>query len=232
MNSYWLRRGNSGDCLLFLSGWGMGPEPFADVNFGLADVLLVYDYRSMDSGRLFSLLPEGGRLHLLAWSMGVWAAAWLARHDPLFAGLCFSSATALGGTLSPVDDRCGIPAGNFAAMLDNFSPAALEQFRRSMFDGEEEAERFLRCPPRRSPAELREELEQLHTLCQNSAELLPDIYSRRIVTARDRVFPARSQIRAWGRERCETLPLPHFPFYQQAGLKALRPPLLKPPAGR
>lgn len=224
MNSCWLRRGGNGDCLLFLSGWGMGPEPFADVNFGLSDVLLVYDYRSMDSGSLLSHLPKGGRLHLLAWSMGVWAAAWLARHDPLFAGLCFSSATALGGTLSPVDDRCGIPAGNFAAMLDNFSPATLEQFRRSMFDGEAEAERFLSCPPRRAPAELREELEQLHALCQNSAEDLPDIYSRRIVTARDRIFPARSQIRAWCRERCETLPLPHFPFYQQGLLKELLPP--------
>jgi len=230
MKCCWLRRQNGSCCLLFLSGWGMGPEPFAEVDFGPADVLLAYDYRSMDSSGLLSLLPKGGRLHMLTWSMGVWAAAWLARHDPLFAKLRFSSATALGGTLSPVDDRCGIPAEHFTAMLDNFSPATLEQFRRSMFDSEEEAERFLRCPPRRPLAELREELEQLHTLCRSGSVQLPDICGRRIVTARDRVFPARNQVRAWGRERCEVLPLPHFPFYQQAGLKALLPQLFSAPA--
>ncbi len=230
MKTCWLKQTGGDDCLLFLSGWGMGLEPFADVDFGPADVLLVYDYRSMDSSSLRPLLPKSGRLHLLAWSMGVCAAAWLARHEPFFAGLHFSSATALGGTLSPVDDRCGIPAKNFSAMLDDFSPVALEQFRRSMFDYEEEAERFLRCLPRRSPEELRAELEQLHELLRKEAEPLPEIWNRRIVTARDRVFPARNQVRAWGREQCEILPLPHFPFYQQAAMRLLCPALPAPPA--
>lgn len=215
MKSCWLQRRGSKDCLLFMSGWGMGPEPFAEVNFGLAEVLMVFDYRSMDSSELFKLLPESN-LHLLAWSMGVWAAAWLSQHDPRFAALRFNSSTALGGTLCPIDDRCGIPVKGFEEMLGGFSQAVLENFYRSMFDCEEKKERFLRCKPDRPAEELREELNCLYNLCRSgSGGNLPDIYSRRIVTARDRIFPARNQVRAWGKENCASLVLPHCPFYAE-----------------
>lgn len=228
MKSCWLQRGTGGDCLLFVSGWGMGPEPFTAVDFGPIDVLLIYDYRSMESSAVVPLVPQQ-RLHLLAWSMGVWAAAWLARYDPLFARLRFSSTTALGGTLFPLDERCGIPAAQFKTLLDTFSPANMEQFYHSMFASAEEAERFLHYLPRRSSTELREELHSLYE-CSSTTQL-PDIYNRRLVTARDRVFSPRNQVRAWGRERCETLPLPHFPFYQAAGLKAVLSFPPKPLAG-
>lgn len=210
MKSCWLKRGSEKDCLLFMAGWGMGPEPFQDANFGETDVLLVYDYRSMDDS-LFAALPQNQHLHLLAWSMGVWAAAWLAEHGPLFSTLRFSTATAIGGTLRPIDDQYGIPAQAFAAMLEGFSPASAEDFYRSMFDNREEAKLFLARRPQRPWQDLRDELSYLRDLCRSSS-VPPDIYSRRIVTSRDRIFPARNQLRAWGRDRCETLPLPHFPL--------------------
>ncbi|WP_417912426.1 alpha/beta fold hydrolase [Candidatus Electronema sp. TJ] len=211
MRSCWLRRGEGKDCLLFMAGWGMGPEPFQDADFGCADVLMLYDYRSMDDSFLAEL-PQEKPLHLLAWSMGVWAAAWLAEHRPCFAALRFSTATAVGGTLRPIDEQRGIPTESFEKMLDEFSPLVLENFYRSMFSSSEEAERFLvRRPQQRPWQELREELRCLRDLC-HSCPPPPDIYSRRIVTSRDRIFPARNQLRAWGRDCCETLPLPHFPF--------------------
>uniref|UniRef100_UPI0040561F96 pimeloyl-ACP methyl esterase BioG family protein n=1 Tax=Candidatus Electronema sp. TaxID=2698783 RepID=UPI0040561F96 len=210
MKSYWLRRGGGKDCLLFLAGWGMGPEPFQDADFGCADVLLVYDYRSMDDS-VFAALPQVKPLHLLAWSMGVWAAAWLAEHGPRFAALRFSTATAVGGTLRPIDDQRGISPESFDAMLDDFSPLTLEQFYRSMFDNNAEAEQFLARRPQRPWQDLRDELCCLRDLCRSSS-VPPDIYNRRIVTSRDRIFSARNQLRAWGRDRCETLPLPHFPL--------------------
>ncbi|WP_417914238.1 pimeloyl-ACP methyl esterase BioG family protein [Candidatus Electronema sp. JM] len=221
MKSCWLPRGGGKDCLLFLAGWGMGPEPFQDVDFGKADVLLVYDYRSIDDS-LFAALPQEKTLHLLAWSMGVWAAAWLAEHGPHFAALRFSTATAIGGTLNPIDDQKGIPAQSFEAMLDDFSPLILENFYRSMFDSEADAEHFLARRPQRPWQELREELRCLRDLCRSSPAP-PDISSRRIVTSRDRIFPARNQLRAWGRDRCEILPLPHFPFFSSAAAAWLHP---------
>jgi biotin synthesis protein BioG len=214
MKSCWLQRKGSKDCLLFMSGWGMGAEPFAEVDFGFADVLMVFDYRSMDSSELFKLLPESN-LHLLAWSMGVWVAAWLSQHDPRFATLRFNSSTALGGTICPIDDRYGIPVKGFEEMLGGFSQAVLENFYRSMFDCEEDEERFLRCKPERPVDELQDELTNLYKMCLSRSILLPDIYSCRLVTTRDRIFPARNQIRAWGKKNCASLVLPHCPFYQQ-----------------
>jgi biotin synthesis protein BioG len=213
MKSCWLRRNGGRACLVFMAGWGMGPEPFAELTSGPVDVLLLYDYRTMDDVVLAELHGRA-HLHLLAWSMGVWAAAWLKRHNKLFSALHFQSATALGGTLRPVDDQHGIPAQGFAAMLRDLSAEKLEAFYRSMFDCEEEAEHFLQCRPQRACAELREELDCLHELCHCSGEM-PDIYNRRIVTTRDRIFPARNQLRAWGRQNCLATALPHFPFYRQ-----------------
>jgi biotin synthesis protein BioG len=152
--------------------------------------------------------------------MGVWAASWLSQHDPRFAALRFNSATALGGTLSPIHDHCGIPVKDFEEMLGSFSLARQESFYRSMFDSEAETERFLRCKPCRSVELLWDELENLYKLCRNSSSRLPDIYSRRLVTARDRIFPARNQVRAWGKENCTSLALPHCPFYRDLSLSA------------
>ena len=191
----------------------MGPEPFVDLASWPADVLMLYDYRSLDDTPLAEVHGRP-QLYLLAWSMGVWAAAWLKQHSELFSTLHFHSAIAVGGTLRPVDDQHGIPVQGFADMLRELSVEKAEAFYRSMFDREEEAECFLRHRPQRTCAELGEELGCLHELCRCSMDM-PDIFSRRIVTNRDRIFPARNQLRAWGRQRCHAAALPHFPFYQQ-----------------
>jgi pimeloyl-[acyl-carrier protein] methyl ester esterase len=213
MKHCWLRCNGSAECLVFLSGWGMGPEPFAELAASHADVLLLYDYRSMDDA-VFAELIGREHLYLLAWSMGVWAAAWLKQRSRIFSALHFQSATAVGGTLRPVDDRCGIPVQGFTGMLRDLSAENIEVFYRSMFEREKEAEYFLCRRPQRACEELREELACLHERCLGSSEL-PDIFSHRIVTSRDRIFPARNQLRAWGRHRCHAAALPHFSFYRQ-----------------
>ena len=225
MKSCWLRGNGSRDCLVFMAGWGMGPEPFAELASGPADLLLLYDYRTLDDAVLADLHGRE-HLHLLAWSMGVWAAAWLQQRSELFSALHFQSATAVGGTLRPVDDQHGIPVQGFAEMLRDVSAEKMEAFYRSMFDCEEEADHFLCRRPQRACAELREELGCLHDLCRCSGDV-PDIYSRRIVTSRDRIFPARNQLRAWGRQKCLAAALPHFPFYRQDADGALRTDLFQ-----
>jgi biotin synthesis protein BioG len=211
MKSCWLQQTGSKDCLLFMAGWGMGPEPFVGLDFGPRNVLLVYDYRSLDGCDLSSLqtAAQAGTLHLLAWSMGVWVAAYLAQQADFPK---FRTALALGGTCRPLDAQYGIAPRDFATLLTSLSAAGLEQFYRSMFDEEAEAERFLRHRPQRPLAEIHAELHSLARACEQHPAL-PDIYSQRLVTRRDRVFPARNQVRAWGKGACHSLPWPHFPWY-------------------
>jgi biotin synthesis protein BioG len=209
MRTCWLSRTGQPSCLLFFAGWGMDPEPFRPIVPEGHDLLLFYDYRELHEPDPAALLPRGyQRLSLLAWSMGVWVAGCLlaaCRHR-------FNTAVAVNGTLSPIDDRDGIPALAYASMLATFSPRALLDFYASMFVDQAGLDRFLANRPRRPAEEVRAELTALraHYLAHGPAE---DIYSKKLVGSRDRIFVARAQVRSWGRERCRTFQGPHFPFY-------------------
>ena len=213
MQISWLNRENNPDCILFMAGWGMGPEPFQAMTAGPVDLVMVYDYRSLEDCGLLSLLSDikNCRIHLLAWSMGIWAAGRLLQDSCSTA--TFSSTTAVGGTCRPIDDKYGIPCRVFDDTIHDFSPSVLTNFYSAMFEGPEQSDHFLNHLPDRPPEELKEELIALRAACRNKPEV-PDIFDRRIVTTRDRIFPARNQIRAWGRDNCESIALPHFPFYQ------------------
>jgi hypothetical protein len=195
---------------------------------------MLYDYRSMDFEDISSALKnlQGNfqekapyrKIHLLAWSMGVWAASMLFAKT-IFSASDFASKIAIGGTCHPVHDKLGIPARNFTDMAERLSPAGVEAFQRSMFADEQEAKRFASSFRQGglSVAELQQELLALATAytAYKIQPDVPDMYTNKIVTGRDRIFPARNQIRAWGRKQCRTLSLPHFPFYHWPSWSAM-----------
>ncbi|MCW5211732.1 DUF452 family protein [Desulfobulbus sp. TB] len=230
MKTCWLHQQERQDCLLFFAGWGMHPEPFYDIPAGAVDVLMVSDYRSLECTDLASLLQDLGqkipytRFHLLAWSMGVWAASMLSAQQ-IFSPLPLTTSIAIAGTCYPLHDRLGIPKQNFVNMVEQLSPARLQAFQRSMFADKQEADEadtFIRSFHRggRSVQELQEELAVLAQAATEQPEA-PDIYTSKVVTGRDRIFPARHQIRAWGRKQCRTVSLPHFPFYHWPSWSAM-----------
>ena len=207
MQGYWLENQKKTRCILFMAGWGMGPEPFASLAAGDYDLFLCYDYRTLSLPDM-SMFSGYEHLELIAWSMGVWVAA------GLFSGQekLFTRATAIGGTLQPIDDKTGIPAAAFDATIENLDEARLEAFYASMFDGPAQSETFMTNRPTRSVSSVREELISLRSAVQRAGSV-PDIFNRRIVTMWDRIFPARNQLRAWGKARAERMKWPHFPFY-------------------
>ncbi|HBI14770.1 MAG TPA: DUF452 domain-containing protein [Desulfobulbaceae bacterium] len=209
MQTCWLTRTGQPSCLLFFAGWGMDPAPFRSLALEGHDLLLLYDYRNLDEPDPAALIPpEYPRLSLIAWSMGVWVAGNLlagCRHK-------LNAAVAVNGTLSPIDDRYGIPAQAYAEMLASFSPRTLLDFYASMFVDQDGLKLFLKNRPRRPTEEIRDELAALrvHYLTHGPAA---DIYSRHLVGSRDRIFAARAQVRCWGKEGCQTFQGGHFPFY-------------------
>jgi len=239
MKTHWLHQQGNQDCLLFMAGWGMCPEPFYDIPAGSVDVLMLYDYRNMDCEDISSALEnlQGNlqekapyrKIHLLAWSMGVWAASMLFANKTLSApGLTppltsmFASTIAIGGTCHPIHDKLGIPENNFADMAERLSPARVKTFHRSMFTDKQEANRFTNSflKGERSFEKIRLELLALDTAYRRQPDVA-NIYTSRIVTGRDQIFPARNQVRAWGRKKCRTLSLPHFPFYHWPSWSAM-----------
>ncbi|MDH3329054.1 MAG: DUF452 family protein [Desulfobulbaceae bacterium] len=208
MQICWLTKQNRTSCILFFGGWGMDPNPFRDIPVHFHDLLMVYDYSRPEQQNIAQLADSYEQLHLVAWSMGVWAAAFS------MAGQVkrFTTATAINGTLSPIDDRYGIEPKALTNMIVSFSSQNLQNFYKSMFTSREEADRFLRNRPQRPEGDI---LNELIILKKNYDDhgTANNIFGRKIVGSRDRVFPARNQVRSWGRDQCSIIRAPHFPFY-------------------
>ena len=208
MQGFWIKKEDRSSCILFLSGWGMDPSPFISIPVHNHDLFMIYDYTKVDIPHIEEITKMYSSTHLVAWSMGVWIAG------KYFTSLKdrFTSATAVNGTLMPIDDNYGIPAKAFDVMINEFSPDVLEQFYCDMFDQPDEIDRFLGSKPTRSLESIANELKFLQ---HNYAEQGPgdDIFTRKIVGTRDRIFMARSQQKSWGKENCVRVKAGHFPFY-------------------
>lgn len=217
MHSNWLHRNNQKECILFFSGWGMDATPFRFLSAHDHDLCLFSDYRRLQP---VDLAPFAGyeRLHLIGWSMGVWAAAHLLADQ----AERFASCTALGGTLAPIDKQRGIPPESYAAMLDPFTQEVLDGFYRNMFDDEDQLARFLAHRPQRDLPGLQEEMIAFRDAFLNFGPGR-DLYTHKIVTSRDRIFSGRNQMRAWGKGCGTVHNWPHFPFFLFSDWRELLP---------
>jgi biotin synthesis protein BioG len=207
MQTAWLHRHNHRECILFFTGWGMDPAPFRFLPAAEHDLCMFSDYRELHQVDLVAFTGYQ-RLHLVAWSMGVWVAARLLADQ----AAAFASATAIGGTLTPVDGQRGIPPESYADMLDHFSQEVLDAFYRNMFDDEDQLARFLANRPQRALPELRNEMTAFRDAYHRSGPGR-DLYSHKIITSRDRIFSGRNQMRAWGKGCGTVHNWPHFPFF-------------------
>lgn len=172
------RRGRT---VLFFLGWGMDPTPFEAMPRAW-DTCFVWDYASLDG---LSALPEGP-VDLLAWSMGVWAAAQTLPRERL------DSATAVNGTPWPIDAARGIPPAVFDATLAALSEAGIAKFRRRMCGGAAATADFLARAPKRSADDLAAELEALGRAIRERPER-PFAWDRAFACEGDRIFPPAAQ---------------------------------------
>jgi pimeloyl-[acyl-carrier protein] methyl ester esterase len=204
----WLHRQQREERILFMAGWGMDPRPFTGIPARSCDIVMVYDYREL-TPLAPDLFRACSRLHLVAWSMGVWVSSHLLTEQ----ADAFTSSTAIGGTLTPVDNSTGIPVDDFDRIADTLDQAALTDFYQAMFESPEQVDRFRSHAPERPIDEIHSELVHLKqgALTRGPGQ---NVFSHRIITGRDRIFPARNQLRAWGRSHSTTTSWPHFPFYQ------------------
>lgn len=215
MRYSWLNQNGVSTCVLFMTGWGMDPLPFSSILNDSFDILMLSDYQHLEPVNM-ELLGNYEQCHLVAWSMGVWVAGHLL-HDVQDH---FTTRTAIGGTLDPIHPTTGIPPEAYDFILQNFTQELLNDFHLSMFTDQEEAQRFFDNRPDRKLDDLLSELGAFkeHYLTYGASA---DIFTQKIVTSRDRVFPFKNQLRAWGKKESKILKLPHFPFYALRGWEAL-----------
>jgi biotin synthesis protein BioG len=124
MKKLWINKKNNPDLLLFFNGWGMDEKPFNHLAVDNdLDILMVYDYTTLDDVKELDAYKT---VHLVAWSLGVFAAA------KVLAGKKFASAVAINGTLKPIDEGEGIAPAIFQGTIDLWSEASRMKFNRRM----------------------------------------------------------------------------------------------------
>lgn len=215
MRLLWLEREERRSLLLYFNGWGMDERPVEHLAAPPGhDVLMAHDYTDLRGGEALGNVLKGyGSVTLVAWSMGVWAAASLLRDRQCGIG----TALAINGTCRPIDPHYGIPPGIFRATLDGFSEDSRESFFRRMCGGREETAFFTKRAPRRGILEQQMELKALEeqTRCPTVSAAL---FTRAVIGRRDRIVPMRNQHRFWaGRTPFRVVDLPHYPFFHWRG---------------
>lgn len=188
MKQLYLINEQHSELLLFFTGWAADKTPFEQYVPAGMDYMICYDYRNLDFDA--SLLQAYRKIHVVGWSMGVWAAAQV---RPLLPD-CAVETTAFNGSTAPIDDEAGIPTALFDGTLDGLTPASLQKFMRRMCSDSRAYKAFMEITPRRDFDEIKEELrlvkeQYLHGTDRHMT------YDHVYIGRNDRIFPTDNLLR-------------------------------------
>jgi biotin synthesis protein BioG len=183
MKYKWLNKKDNKKLIIFFNGWGMDECVVNHLEPDNYDVIMFYDYNTLQTEfdrKSINIYPEK---YLIAWSMGVMTAT-------LF-DIDYVSKTAVNGTLKPIDDKYGIPNKIYNLTLKGFSPKGAERFIKNMY---QDFSGYIY--PKREFENQKTELEALTHYQAN-----PNFkYNRIIISACDKIIPTKNQSAFWGIE--------------------------------
>lgn len=198
---------NTTTLLIYFCGWGTTPEAVKSLSLPEGwDFVGCYDYRSFPT--TFNIPGHYIKIHLVAWSMGVWAAEKLAHLLPPLA-----TATAINGTPYPMHDLYGIPTPIFQGTLNGLTNESRERFDRRMC-GSKKLLDLYNTVRKRPTEELKEELLAAY----NDTNISPSIkWNKAIISGKDMIVPHQNQLSYWQTlsPMTQILQLPqenHYPF--------------------
>ncbi|MBD5346718.1 MAG: DUF452 family protein [Bacteroides sp.] len=176
--------------ILFFAGWGMDARPFATLGREGYDTAVVWDYAD-PTPIPADFLDAYREICVVGWSFGVpYAARFIAAEEkrrPI------TRCVAVNGTLNPVDDSHGIPRAIFEGTLNGLTERTLDKFNRRMAGSAEAAKAFAATAPRRSIADLTEELKRVDADGEAPRVAFDSVY----ISGADRIIPPRNQRNAW-----------------------------------
>ena len=169
MKTVFLHQGGA-ELLIFFNGWSRDESDVSGLTAPFA-VLEVHDYTDLNAAELLDRIRPYSRLHLAAWSLGVWAAASVFENTDVR----FESTLALNGTLYPAHPEFGIAPDIFDGTISNWpEPVARERFLRRMAGSAAAAQRLPK--PERTPDGQQAELASIR---KAASERCPDKLPRR-----------------------------------------------------
>ena len=214
MKYKWLNKKNNPKIILFFNGWGMDENVVKHFDCEDYDVLMFYDYNTLETDFDWNLLNNYPKKNIIAWSMGVMVGNCLAPSLALPPGE--GTKIAINGTLKPIDAEFGIHPKIYDLTIKGFNEKGRDRFIKSMFD-EELTPHPSPLPKEREICEQHSELIALKEICKLAPSLaLPleegkSVYNKILISDNDKIIPTKSQVAFWEIE--PNLKGGHCPFF-------------------
>lgn len=194
--------------IIVFAGWAMDHRPFVGLSRPGYDIAVIWDYRSLHID--WSFTRPYDEICILSWSMGVYAASITTQAIDYKV----SARIAVNGTLSPIDDRQGIPEKIFKGTLDGLNERNLRKFYRRVCGSSDAYKAFCNNLPDRDIDGVRDELDAIatHSILSNPAVARWDLA---IICRDDAIFPPANQVRAWNAVPRNIISGAHLPDFQK-----------------
>ena len=197
MKYKWLNKIGNKKLIIFFNGWGMDDNIVAHLDYEKFDVLMFYDYNTLETDFDFETLNLYTEKNLIAWSMGVMGGS-----KGKWNSICFTQTVAINGTLKPIDEKFGIHPKIFDLTIKGFNEKGRDRFIDSMLDEKQK----IVCE-----RDIENQLSELIALKNyNSDESFK--YNKVLISNNDKIIPTKSQVAFW--EIQPNLNGGHCPFFQ------------------
>ena len=200
MKYKWLNRGENNKIILFFNGWGMDKNVVKHLDCEDYDVLMFYDYNTLETDFDWDSLNIYSEKNLIAWSMGVMISGCLA--PSLTLPLGEGRKIAINGTLKPIHAEFGIHPKIYDLTINGFDEKGRNRFINSMFLKKQEIN------PSRNIQNQHSELIALKNYKSNTDFK----YTKVIISDNDKIIPTKSQVKFWGVE--PNIKAGHCPFFE------------------
>lgn len=187
MKYKWLNKQNNKKLIIFFNGLGMDENAVNHLDTEDYDIVMFYDYNNLETD---FKLEEYDEKYLIAWSMGVMIATNF--------NFGFKSATAINGTLMPIDAKFGINPKIYDLTIKGFNP---EKFIQNMF------EEPTSIKVSREAENQKSELVAI----KNYSSKEGFKYNRILISENDKIITTKSQCNFWGIE--PNIKSGHCPFF-------------------
>lgn len=202
MKYKWLNKEDSNNkLLLFFNGWGMDENVVKHLDREDYNVLMFYDYNSLETDFDFKSLDTYQEKNLIAWSMGVMVATNFIKYLSKI-----SHSVAINGTLKPIDIKFGIHPKIYDLTIKGFNETGKEKFINSMFENNISPSSIF--PISRT---LEEQVSELIAI-KNYQSDKSFKYNKILISDNDKIIPTKTQVAFWGIE--PNLKGGHCPFLQ------------------
>lgn len=194
--------------LLIFTGWSTDARLFADICPEGWDVVVCSDYSSLSFPT--EITETYSTVYLLAWSLGVAAAA------ASLSDIKLTAAFAVNGTEAPVSDTLGIPEAIYTGTRDRLDQRNLQKFRRRMFASGADFDKAAPLLPDNPDIE---SLKTQLTIISKSRRSADIPWKRVFISDSDRIIPSGNQLNAWSHHPAQPEVIhiqdPHFPDFKR-----------------